>query len=179
MDLDYNLSKKKDYYILHFYVNEKKLSNIEFICYMQYEFFVAFFISVLNDISNICYKRIRFPVFNKNTENVFEIILEISTTKTNPLENNNSIENLKNVESIEIFDNSKYMNVYKKNNIYVFIPNKKYNNIMELISEPQKFQKQLKQIFDLMYLLLKQNDKNYQLFYKNNFFIMFLEEMIM
>jgi len=178
MDLDYNVSKKKDYYTLHFYVNEKKLSIIEFLCYMQYEFFVSFFISVLIDISNICYKRIRFPLFNKNIENIFELILEIST-KTNQLEHNNSIENLKNVESIEIFDSSKYINVYKKNNVFVFIPHTKLNNIMELISEQHKliFQKQLKHIFDLLYLLLKRNDKNYRLFYKNNFFIMFLEEM--
>jgi hypothetical protein len=175
MNLNYDLKKlnQDGKSKLSIFIDKKKLTLSDFLCYMQYEFFCSFFISVLNDINKDKYKDIEFPVFQSaNFGNPFELVVYFNESKP-PVSYNK--------DKLELIDRQKYVNVLSNSSHLIFIPNKKVNidKLFDMILPENKilFQKILKVIFDKIFLIL-QNDmtKKIKLNYKNNFLIFILQE---
>jgi hypothetical protein len=175
MNLNYDLKKLlgKDMGELFIYIDKKKLTMSDFLCYMQYEFFCSFFISVLSDISREQYKDFEFPVFkSEDYGNPFKLTIYFNNQKPKVVDNQ---------VNLELLEKQKYVSIFNNVSNLVFIPNKKNNveKVFDMIIPENKilFQKILKVIFDKIYLIL-QNDmsKRIQFDYKNNFLIFILRE---
>lgn len=172
MNLDYDLKKYNNETALLFAINNKRLTMIEFLCYMQYEYFCSFFVSVLGDITGKeKYKDVEFPIFDSASyQKTFELKL-LNEEKINPATPH---------KEYTIQQRMKYVNIVKNGDELIFIPNRKVtvNRFRENLEKDQKiiFQKILKIIFDKIFLILhSDNSKRLQLDYKNNFFIFILK----
>jgi len=175
MNLNYDLKKnhQEGKSVLSIFIDKKKLTLSDFLCYMQYEFFCSFFISVLSDIYKEKYKDIEFPVFQSGSfGSPFQLIIYYNDSKPKPNFDKNKLE---------LMDRQKNVNILSNSNHLIFIPNKKTNveKLFDMILPENKilFQKILKVVFDKIFLIL-QNDmsKKIQLNYKNNFLIFILCE---
>uniref|UniRef100_A0A6C0K4R3 Uncharacterized protein n=1 Tax=viral metagenome TaxID=1070528 RepID=A0A6C0K4R3_9ZZZZ len=176
MNLDYDLKKSlhnPDFGTLFIFVDKKKITLLQFLCLMQYEFFCAFFVSVLMDIGRDKFHDLQFPVFHKEDyAQTLELTIHFQPKEkiTLPTQNN-----------LTILERQRFVNVLINEQSLIFIPNKKVNlsNLCEMLLPENKilFQKILKIIFDKIYLIL-QNDpsKKCRLDYKNNFLIFILRE---
>lgn len=172
MNLAYDLIKKSNEITMTITVEKNKLNIRDFICYMQYEFFVSFFVSILSDIFHEKYKTFIFPKFrNASLLDNFELQFLFSDNVSDPFM----------PFELAVFEKQKYVQVVRSKNAYFFIPNKK-NNIQEftqmLSNENRLFlQKLFKSAFERIYLLLFHNQKlNLNLVIKNNFFMLMLME---
>lgn len=177
MNLDYHINKLDiNKNILSLIVEKKTLNIAEFICYMQFEYFCSFFVSVLNDLMENSYKDIQFPLFSsKNFNDPFNIIILFKE------ENKDHNINPK----IKLMLREKYVNIFNdpNNTEIIFIPNRKKNiyNLKELLNMENKifFQKILKSIFDKLFLILHNNiNITYQLFYKHNLLFCFILKQV-
>lgn len=171
MNLEYDLKKHSNYSILYFYIDEKKLTNLDFLCYMQFEYFNIFFVSVLIDLFKDKYKNFEFPIFSKETyDKVFALVFNDDYKKVNY-----------NFSESKIYERHKYVNIIKNDDLLLFIPNKKknINNLLEIMTFENKifFQKILKHVFDKTYLILKETTKNCKIFFKEDFLIFFIQEI--
>ena len=172
MNLEYDLKKFNEETALMFAINNKRLTMIEFLCYMQYEYFCSFFVSVLGDITGKeKYKDVEFPTFDcASFQKTFELKL-LREEKINPPTPH---------KEFTIQQRMKYVNIVKNGDELIFIPNRKVtvNRFRENLEKDQKiiFQKILKIIFDKIFLILhSDNSKKLKLDYKNNFFIFILK----
>lgn len=177
MNLDYDLKKSptnSEQGALFIFVDKKKINIVQFLCLMQFEFFCAFFVSVLMDIGREKYHDIQFPVFHKEAYNqALDITIHFQPKEKITLPNQNNLT---------ILERQRFVNVLINEQSLIFIPNKKINlsNLREMLLPDNKilFQKILKIIFDKIYLIL-QNDpsKKCRLDYKNNFLIFIVREI--
>ena len=97
MNLNYDLKKipGQDMGDLFIFIDKKKLTMSDFLCYMQYEFFCSFFISVLSDICREQYKDFEFPVFkSEDYGNPFKLTIYFNNQKPKVVDNQeNFVEN--------------------------------------------------------------------------------------
>lgn len=181
MELDYQLKRQHKYGLVYFFVNAKKLTVLDFVCYMQYEYFITFFVSVLIDLlKEEKYKTLSFTVFDPHAfEKNFEI--RLSPMAESPVlpsfAHSSTNQNL--TQQLVMHESLKYVTIMKENNLFLFIPNskKKIDTLMDLLTIENKifFQKILKIIFDKLYLLLK-NKKTVELSMQYHCLIFFLKE---
>ena len=176
MNLEYDLKTKSQHEgSLELYADKKKLSLCDFLCFMQYDFFCAFFVSVLFDIhwkDNLV--DFKFPNFHsKDLDNAFALQVFFSPQKNAVIEMDSEMH---------IVERLKYVNIIRqKKKEYIFIPNKSKHiqELKELFLSENKVMttKMFKIIFDKLFLMIQNEPKKtFSLEYKNKIFIFLIRE---
>jgi hypothetical protein len=156
---------KSDYLFL--FVNNKKLNVQEFICYMQYEYFILFLINVLQDLQNVA--DFTFPEFssqNLKTDFALQIL------------NDQKRQERINFCNYKIIKSKKYLCVLNYGDKYLFICNEKsIKTFKDFFKNEYRYflVKIMKAIFEIIFLTLHFNDQSQRLKYFSNTNIFYLE----
>jgi hypothetical protein len=155
MDLDFNIKALDNKNLeMTLFVNKEKMNMLDFICYMQFEYFSSFLVSALIDVQTLHgerFKTVVFPVFRHGSFRE-PLVLGLSYQEsTGGFGNGRISEDAR----------SRYYRVMKEGNNLVFIPSRKetVHLLSELLVPENKvfLQKMMKGLFEKVFLMLSSN----------------------
>jgi len=163
INLNYESNSDK----LNIFVNDKKITIQEFICYMQYEYFILFLINVLNDLKNV--NDFAFPDFSKKDLHL-PFVMEIHESRR--------VAQKLNFCDFKILKTKKYISILNNKDKYIFACNNKaIRSLQDFFQNDNRYHliKILKTIFETIFLYLHSQDKCIRLEYRPDINIFYLE----